>query len=145
MEPHFFKVMWRSLLRSKMFAIINTLGLSIGIAGVILIAILIGEMLRVDQFHEKKDRLYRVYKNEKDNSGIRTFPGTSSLLAPYVKTNYTGAEEVVRTFLRATFFCILKTGTLKRRAYLPILDFCPYLPSHYCMEIPKQRLIIKTM
>lgn len=98
MNPHFFKAMGRGLSRNKTFTVINILGLSIGLACVLLIALLIGEILRVDQFHEKKDRLYCVYKNEKQNSQINIFKGSSSLLGPNIKTNYLGAEDVVRIF-----------------------------------------------
>lgn len=129
MVPHFFKVFWRNLSRNKLFMVINTFGLSIGLAGVILITIVIGELLRVDQFHEKKDRLYSVYQNEKSNGRINTFRGTPSLLGPYVTTNYTGAEEVVRIFYASNFLFhvghkhLEAQGILADRGFLSAFTF----------------------
>ncbi len=50
----------RNLFRQKGFAIINILGLSLGITCFILIALYIQDELSFDRFHEKADRIYRV-------------------------------------------------------------------------------------
>jgi putative ABC transport system permease protein len=96
MFSQIFKVAWRNLLRSKVFSVINILGLSIGMASTILIALLIRELVNVNQFHEKKDRLYQVYSHMKEHGKDYIFRGSSSLLAPVIKNNYPQVEEVVR-------------------------------------------------
>src|SRR5689334_11263788 len=96
MFSHIFTVAWRGLFKSKIFTAINVLGLSIGMASTILITLLIRELVNVNQFHEKKDRLYQVYNRINDKGEISVFGGSSSLLAPAIKSNYPQVEEVVR-------------------------------------------------
>ena len=54
------KQIWRSLLRYKSFTIINLLGLSIGIASVVLIFLIADYEKRFDNFHENGPSIYRV-------------------------------------------------------------------------------------
>ena len=50
----------RLLRRDKLHSIINTIGLSIGIACCIIIMMYLQNELRYDQYHEKADRIYRL-------------------------------------------------------------------------------------
>lgn len=50
----------RNLLRHKGYSAINVLGLAIGIACCVLILLYVQDELSYDQYHEKKDRIYRV-------------------------------------------------------------------------------------
>jgi len=60
MLKSYFKTAWRNLLRNKLFSAINLLGLSVGIASVLLIGIYFQNELNYDTFHKNKDSLYRV-------------------------------------------------------------------------------------
>jgi hypothetical protein len=103
MFKHAFKLGIRNLLRNKVFTVINVIGLSIGMASSILILLLIQELMGIDQFHEKKQRIYKVYNNIQENGETHIFPGSPSLLTPYIKSNFPGAEAVVRTNRVANF------------------------------------------
>ena len=50
----------RNLLRYKGYSAINVLGLAIGIACCVLIMLYVQDELSYDQYHEKKDRIYRL-------------------------------------------------------------------------------------
>lgn len=70
---------FRALLRNKTFALLNIIGLSVGIAGGILILQYVQHELAFDQFHEHAERLVRVdhrfIKDGKtDFESARTFP-----------------------------------------------------------------------
>lgn len=54
------KIAWRALLKSKGYATINILGLAIGLACCLLIGLYIQDELSYDQYHVKKNRIYRV-------------------------------------------------------------------------------------
>ena len=54
------KSAWRSLLKNKVYSIINSLGLTVGIASFLLITIYVQYELNYDKFHEKRENLYRV-------------------------------------------------------------------------------------
>jgi putative ABC transport system permease protein len=60
---HHCKVALRNLCKGKTYFIINILGLALGLACVILIALWVRDEMRQDSFHENKSQLYRVMAN----------------------------------------------------------------------------------
>jgi hypothetical protein len=60
MVLNYFKIAWRSITRNKSFALINVLGLALGVACVILIYTLVTYHLSFDAYHARADRTYRV-------------------------------------------------------------------------------------
>ncbi|WP_339925265.1 ABC transporter permease [uncultured Cyclobacterium sp.] len=60
MYRNYLKIAWRNLTRRKGHALINIGGLAIGIAVCILIFIVVQFELSFDDYHQKKDRIYRV-------------------------------------------------------------------------------------
>ena len=60
MFRNYFKTAWRRLTHNKNYTIINIAGLAIGIAVFIMIFIIIQFQTSFDNFHSKKDRIYRV-------------------------------------------------------------------------------------
>lgn len=60
MIRNYFKIAWRNLNRRKGHALINIGGLAVGIAVCLLIFIMVQFELSFDNYHEKKDRIYRV-------------------------------------------------------------------------------------
>ena len=60
MFQHYLKSTWKQLLRYQGYTLINILGLAIGIACCLLITIYVQHEKSYDQYHSKKDRIYRV-------------------------------------------------------------------------------------
>jgi putative ABC transport system permease protein len=60
MFKNYFKTAFRSLLRNRNYTIINIAGLAVGIAVCMMIFIIIQFQTNFDNFHSKKDRIYRV-------------------------------------------------------------------------------------
>lgn len=60
MIKNYFKVARRNLARGKLFAIINILGLAIGMAGTFLVLVYVQGEVGYDSHHTKSDRIYRV-------------------------------------------------------------------------------------
>jgi putative ABC transport system permease protein len=60
MFKNYFKTTFRSLIRNRNYTIINIAGLATGIAVSIMIFIIIQFQTSFDNFHSKKDRIYRV-------------------------------------------------------------------------------------
>ncbi len=60
MIKNYFKTAFRNLLRNKNFTIINISGVAVGIAVCMMIFIIIQFQTSFDNFHSKKDRIYRV-------------------------------------------------------------------------------------
>ena len=69
MFKHYLKTTVRSLLRSKLYTAINILGLGIGLALCLVVVGHIGYEMSFENFHENRDRIYRVeaeYSSEDD-------------------------------------------------------------------------------
>ena len=60
MFKNYFKTAFRSLIRNRNYTIINIAGLAVGIAVCMMIFIIIQFQTSFDNFHAKKDRVYRV-------------------------------------------------------------------------------------
>src|SRR5690242_9216670 len=60
MLRNYFKIAIRSLLKQRVYSIINITGLAVGVASCLLIAMFVFDEFSYDNFHEKGDRLYKV-------------------------------------------------------------------------------------
>ena len=89
------KIAFRHLRRSKIFTLINILGLSVGISAFVFITQYISFELSFDKFHTNKDAIYRIglkrYTNgELVETSAKTFPGVRTLL----KDNFPEVADV---------------------------------------------------
>jgi putative ABC transport system permease protein len=60
MFRNYLKIAWRNLVRNKSYTSINVTGMAVGIAVCMVIFIIIQFQTSFDNFHEKKDRIYRL-------------------------------------------------------------------------------------
>jgi putative ABC transport system permease protein len=70
MIRNYIVITFRNFLRNKNYALINILGLSIGITSCIVLFLLISYDLNFDKFHSKHERIYRVVREVETASGI---------------------------------------------------------------------------
>jgi putative ABC transport system permease protein len=103
-----FKIAWRNLSKNKTFSVINICGLSLGIAAFLMIVNYLRFEYSYDDFHEHKDRIFRVpmVVEEKDGKE-QTFAFNYPALAPALKKDFPEIEEVVRLRRRSG---IVKSG-----------------------------------
>src|SRR6476661_6397437 len=81
MFKNYFKTAWRNL-KDKQFCFLNLIGLSSGLASVLLIYLWVGDELSIDKFNENDSRLYQVLKKNTDGTeAIRVGETTQGLLA----------------------------------------------------------------
>ncbi len=80
MIKHNIKLAFRSFKRFRTTFAINLIGLSTGLASVLLIYIWINDELSVDKFHEKDSQLYQVMQNINTPDGTITIEPTQALL-----------------------------------------------------------------
>ena len=101
MYKNHLKIAWRNLVRRKGHTVINIGGLAVGIAVCLLIFIIIEFELSFDNYHAKKDRIYRVLTEYHHESEPEPFTGSG---VPYplpgaIKANIPQVEEVSSIFL----------------------------------------------
>lgn len=93
MFKNYLKVALRNLIKHKAFSLINISGLAIAMACCILISLWVQEELSYDQFHEKKDRIFRVNTLTKEYGIVTT---SSWRLGPALKEFYPEIEDFTR-------------------------------------------------
>jgi putative ABC transport system permease protein len=72
MFRNYFRIAWRNILRHKGYAAINIIGLALGIAACMLILQYVSFELSYENFHQQKDRIYRVRQDRFDNGKLST-------------------------------------------------------------------------
>lgn len=88
---NYLKVGIRNILKYKAFSFINIFGLAVAMSVSMLIILMLADQQRYDQFHTKKDRIYRILSNYE---GSRQPYATSPYpLAQAIRTEYGIAEE----------------------------------------------------
>ena len=97
MISNYFKIALRSLLRQKSYAVINIVGLALGLATCLLIGLYVTDELSYDRFHQNYDRIYRVVGGQTlNNAPMYTSSLMSPLLAPELQASCPEVEAVTR-------------------------------------------------
>ncbi|HET6723286.1 MAG TPA: ABC transporter permease, partial [Chitinophagaceae bacterium] len=100
MIKNYFKTAFRSLTRNRNYTIINIAGLAVGIAVCMVIFIIIQFQTSFDNFHSKKDRIYRVL-TEYHHADAATIAYGKDVPFPMpagLKTAFPQIEEVAPIF-----------------------------------------------
>ncbi len=96
MSKNIIKHSIRALNRQKGYVAINIIGLSIGIACSLLIALFVINELSYDQFNTKKDRIYRVVLHGKIGGQEAHVSSTASVIAPTMMQEFPEMEDFTR-------------------------------------------------
>ncbi|NIM12557.1 MAG: FtsX-like permease family protein [Candidatus Aminicenantes bacterium] len=87
MFKNYLKIALRNINRSRIFSLVNILGLSIGMACAILVSLFVIDELNYENFHLHADRIYRVVSDD--------YIGTPAPLASALKRGSTVISETV--------------------------------------------------
>jgi len=100
MFKNYFKIARRNLVRNKSYAAINITGLAVGIAVCMIIFIIIQFQTSFDNFHEKKDRTYRMLTEfQYEGSGDINYKTAIPFPMPVgLKTAFPQIEQVAPIF-----------------------------------------------
>jgi putative ABC transport system permease protein len=92
----YLKTSGRSIVRNKLFSLINVVGLSIGLSVGLLVIALIHDLLSYDRFHQKRDRIYRITTTQQTRAGnSNELASTSVKIGRYSARQLAGVEDVV--------------------------------------------------
>src|SRR5881392_3384495 len=98
MFKNYFKTAIRNLKRNKGYALINVLGLAVGIAASLLIFLVIQFETSFDTFHKKKDSIYRVSTEFHTQDGVSYSDGVSFPVATALRVDFPQIKEVASIF-----------------------------------------------
>lgn len=90
------KVAWRNLKSNKLFSTINIVGLSMGLAIVMLLFLFISHERSFDTMYPKKDRIYRVLLETNGDFGFETWASAPPITALAMKEQVTNVESAAR-------------------------------------------------
>lgn len=99
MIKNYIKTAWRSLLRNKSYATINIIGLAVGIAACLLIFLVVQFETSFDNFHAKKNRIYRVITVFHGPDGVHPSGGVPLPIAEGLRSDFPqlkGITEIMR-------------------------------------------------
>lgn len=97
MIKNYFKIAWRVLAASRIYTVINILGLAVGVACFIFITLFILDELAYDRFHEQGERIYRVAgRYDQGGEGITEGATTTFQLAPLLEVQFPQIRRGVR-------------------------------------------------
>lgn len=88
MFKNYFKIAWRNLIKNKVYSAINILGLSVGMAVAILIALWIWDELTFDRYHANHAQLAQVMTTQPFNGETMTHSAVAMPLANELRTKY---------------------------------------------------------
>src|SRR4051812_18478752 len=94
MFRNYLKTAFRNIKRNKSYAFINTLGLAIGIAACFLIFLVVKFESSFDDFHPKKNSIYRVSTEFHNQDGVSYSDGISFPVAKGLRVDFPEIKEV---------------------------------------------------
>lgn len=87
---------YRNLIKQRFYSIINILGLSIGLAGCLMISLFVMDEIGYDTFHKDADRIHRMRVDLKLGESIFDGAIMPAPFAPMVAENYPEVEMAAR-------------------------------------------------
>ena len=97
MLKNYIKIAVRNVRKNKIYSLINILGLTIGIAGFLLIYLFINNELSYDNFHKDKDKIFRVIRTSVLDGAKRKIGYTS---APFADALINDFPEEIKSVVR---------------------------------------------
>jgi putative ABC transport system permease protein len=90
MIKNYLIIAWRNILKNKSFSLINIVGLATSMAVCLLIIAIVADQKSYDQFHTKKDRIYRILSTGKGKNQMEDMATSALPLGEELRKNYTG-------------------------------------------------------
>src|SRR5579859_5297824 len=86
----------RFLRKNKIFSLLNILGLAMGLACCMLIALYVFDELSYDRYPANSADIYRLEIHYTANNGMVTYPTTDIALGEGIQSNFPGVKDFTR-------------------------------------------------
>lgn len=114
MFRNYFKTAIRNFKRNKSYALINTLGLSVGIAACFLIFLVVQFESSFDNFHPNKNKIYRVGTEFHNQDGVGYSAGVAFPVAPALRADFPQIKEVASIYKNGGQITV-EDGTIQQK------------------------------
>lgn len=95
MLGNYFLVTVRNILKQRGYALVNMLGLAIGLASAMFIFLYVRDEMTFDTMHPQADKTYRIgYWIQFENGEIQAYPFAPAGWDNYIKANYEGVSDI---------------------------------------------------
>jgi len=121
MFKNYLKVGIRNILKYKTFSFINVFGLAVAMSVCMLIILMLADQKRYDNFHEKKDRIYRILS--KIPTSIKPNASSPFPLASTIKSEYPIVEESTHLVPGIGGDAILGKNSIEMRGFFADASF----------------------
>ncbi len=113
MIKNYFLIAFRNLKKNKTFSFINIVGLAVGMAAGLLILQYVTFELSFDNFHAKKDRVYRVSQDRLNNGKLTTqWAAGAFAVGSAFKNNFPEVEDFVKILGNGSVLAVYKEQRL---------------------------------
>ncbi len=96
MLKNYIKIALKNIMNSKLYSFLNIIGLAIGLAGVILIALYTYNELSYEHYHDNYKRIYRISSDFVIEGKEDHFAQSSLIIGPLFKQEYSEVEDYGR-------------------------------------------------
>lgn len=103
MFRNYIKISYRSLKKQRTFAILNMVGLAMGMSVTLIVLALYVDVSNFDNFHQDQDRIYRVVSEIEENGDSRLYASSSPGLHELLASQIPDIENSVRINNRLHF------------------------------------------
>src|SRR5450432_2811068 len=119
MLKNYFKIAWRNITRHRVYELINTLGLALGISACLVIFLITSYELSYDKFHPDKERIYRIVGDFQDNRSSHHKMGFVLCPLPTTLRNEVSGFETVSSFFNYYAKVSIPDGGKTRKFEMP--------------------------
>jgi len=121
MFSNYLKIALRNILKHKAFSLINVFGLSVSMSVAMLIIVMVVDQKRYDQFHENKERVYRLLSRAADSP--IPYASTPVPLANTLRTDYPVVEAATHLVMGVGGEAIYEGKAIEMRGFFADLSF----------------------
>ncbi|MCP9765925.1 ABC transporter permease [Lacihabitans soyangensis] len=98
MIKNYIKIAFRNLWKNKLFSFINIFGLGLALPFALLSLLHLQSTFEFDNFHQNRERIFRIITDEKTNQGKKvSYASSPFLLADKLRIDYPGVEFSTKT------------------------------------------------
>jgi len=115
MIKNYFKTAFRNFQRNKSYALINTLGLAVGIAACLLIFLVVQFESSFDNFHPKKNSIYRVGTEFHNQDGVSYSAGVAFPVANGLRLDFPQIKKVASIYRNGGQITIGNPGNQEKK------------------------------